>query len=63
MYYLKVELFLLIKYERMQRKNKHKSISNRNQQIGFFCYSFKSVFTGIGGLSAWDVLERWVYMS
>lgn len=54
-----MELFVLIKYEWLQHRNKHESISNRKQQIGFFCYGFKSVFTGTGGLSARDVPERW----
>jgi len=52
-------LFLLIKYECLQHRNKHEHISDRKQQIGFFCYDFKSVFTVTGGLSAGDVLERW----
>lgn len=54
-----MELFVFIKYEFLQHRNKHESISKRKRKIGLFCYGFKSVYMGTGGLSTWDVLERW----
>lgn len=43
----------------LQHRNKHESISHKEQQTGVLCCGFKSVFRGSGGLSAWAVLERW----